>query len=183
MTLNKSILRLALATAFLLLIPLVAMQFTHEMTWSLFDFALAGTLLFGTGLTYELIARQASSRVYRLAIGLALAAALFLVWTNLAVGLIGSENNPANLLYGAVLAVGLMGALAVRFQARGMTNVLFAMALTQVLVPVVSLMVWKPQVTALGLLESVGLTTLFVGLWVGAALLFRRASTIDTAQR
>lgn len=176
MTLSKSILRLALVTAFLLLIPFVAMQFTHEVTWSIFDFVLAGTLLFGTGLTYELIARQ-GGRLYRLAVGVALAVALLLVWTNLAVGLIGSENNPANLLYGGVLAVGLVGAFLARFRPRGLTNTLFAMAFAQALVPIVALLIWQPQVTAIGLLEAVGVTTFFVVLWVGAALLFRRASS------
>jgi hypothetical protein len=37
------------ATAFLLLVPLVAMQFTDEVKWDLFDFTVAGMLLAGTG--------------------------------------------------------------------------------------------------------------------------------------
>jgi hypothetical protein len=40
--------------------------------------------------------------------GLAVGTALFLVWSNLAVGLIGSENNPANMMYLGVLAVFLL---------------------------------------------------------------------------
>lgn len=45
---NKNIFRIALVTAFILLPPLVAMQFTDEVAWNLFDFASAGTLLFGS---------------------------------------------------------------------------------------------------------------------------------------
>jgi len=33
-----------------------------------------------------------------------------IVWINGAVGITGSENNPANLLYGGVLVVGIIGA-------------------------------------------------------------------------
>src|SRR5688572_8042949 len=60
--------------------------------------------------------------VYRFAVGVALAAALFLVWMNLAVGLIGTEDNPANLLYGGVLAVGIIGAIIARFRPHGMAR-------------------------------------------------------------
>lgn len=84
---QKNIVRLVVATVFLLMIPLVAMRFTDEVNWTASDFVVAGVLLFGTGLTYELLARKMRRNVYRVAVGVALAAALFLVWANLAVGL------------------------------------------------------------------------------------------------
>src|SRR5690606_13007562 len=69
---HKPIIRLALATALILLLPLLAMQFTDEVDWNLFDFAVAGTLLLGTGLAYELVANKMSSSAYRVAVGVAL---------------------------------------------------------------------------------------------------------------
>ncbi|WP_324676639.1 hypothetical protein [Hymenobacter sp. GOD-10R] len=180
MTLTRSLVRLMLVTAFLLLIPLVAMQFTTEVTWTLFDFVVAGTLLFGTGLAYELVARLGNTSAYRMAVGAALAVALLLVWTNLAVGLIGSENNPANLLYGGVLAVGLIGAILARFRPLGMVRTLYAVAFAQALVPVIALVIWRPQIESRGILEAFGVTTFFVVLWVGSALLFRRASAVGS---
>ena len=120
--------RVALATALLLLVPLVAMQFTDEVRWDLADFVVAGALLFGAGLTYQLLARRTDNLAYRVAVAVAVLAALVLVWANLAVGLIGSEDNPANLMYLGVLAVGIVGAVAARFQPRGMARALFAMA-------------------------------------------------------
>ena len=132
----------ALVTACILLLPLVAMQFTDEVVWDLADFVVAGVLLFGAGLTYELVARRArkaGNTAYRAAVGVAVATALILVWMNLAVGIIGNEENPANLMYGGVLAVGIIGALIARFQPQGMARALFATALAQMLVAVIAL--------------------------------------------
>ena len=109
---RKNIIRIALVTACILLVPLVAMQFTEEVNWDLFDFAFMGTLLFGTGLAYELVARKAGAIAYRAAVGVALAAALLLVWVNGAVGIIG--NGPVNLMYFGVLAVLVIGAAVAR---------------------------------------------------------------------
>ncbi len=176
---SKSIIRIALATAFILLLPLLAMQFTDEVVWDLADFAVAGVLLFGTGLAYELVARKAGAIVYRVAVGVALAAAFLLVWVNGAVGIIGNEGNPANLMYFGVLAVGVIGALIARLEPRGMARVLFATAGAQMLVPVIALINWPPQVTSWGAAGVVGvfiLNAFFVMLFVGSALLFRRAS-------
>lgn len=66
------------------------MQFTDEVAWSAFDFAVAGVLLAGTGLLYLLVARSLNTRGARIAAGCALAALLFLVWLELAVGVFGT---------------------------------------------------------------------------------------------
>lgn len=175
---NKAIIRIVLTTAFILLLPLLAMQFTDEVAWDLTDFVVAGALLLGTGFTYELVARKWDNIAYRAAVGVALAAALLLVWLNLAVGIIGNEGNPANLMYLGVLAVGFIGAAIARLEPRGMARALFATALAQVLVPVLALIIWKPSVTAWGAPGVLGvfvLNAFFAMLFVGSALLFRRA--------
>jgi hypothetical protein len=61
------------------------MQFTDEMNWSLFDFVIAGVLLFGTGVMFVLAARKMPK--YRAVIGIVLALALSWLWVELAVGL------------------------------------------------------------------------------------------------
>jgi len=165
---NKNFIRIALATAFLLLVPLIAMQVTDEVRWSPFDFVVAAALLFGTGLTYELVARRMGSIAYRAAVGVAVAAALLLVWINLAVGIIGDEGNPANLMYIGVLAVGIIGAVIARLQPQGMARALLATALAQMLVAMIA--------KAAGMESMFILNGCFAALWVGSALLFRRAS-------
>ncbi|GAB2846746.1 hypothetical protein [Hymenobacter ruber] len=180
---SKNLTRLALVTVFLLLIPLVAMQFTKEVNWTLFDFVFAGGLVFGTGLMYQLVASRANTTAYRLGVGLALAAGFLLIWLNGAVGLIGSENNPANLLYAGVLAVAAVGALLARFRALGMARTMAAAALAQVAVPLLALLIWRPWSAtadeAWNTAQVLGVTGMFVVLWAGAALLFRRAAATD----
>jgi len=166
----------ALAAAFILLLPLLAMQFTDEVVWDLADFAVAGVLLFGASLTYELIARRKAGNIaYRAAVGVAVAAALLLVWMNLAVGIIGNEGNPANLMYIGVLAVGIIGALIARFKPHGMARALVATAVAQALVAVIALTAgmvpaYNPAY------EILILNGFFVALWVGSAWLFRSAA-------
>ncbi|MDX1908337.1 MAG: hypothetical protein SF053_14975 [Bacteroidia bacterium] len=79
-----------LTVALLLLIPLIAMQFSASVRWTAFDFGVAAVLLTGTGLLLELMFRRVSSFRYRLVLGFALLAALALVWAELAVGIFGT---------------------------------------------------------------------------------------------
>jgi hypothetical protein len=117
--------------ALILLLPLVAMQFIDEVNWDVADFAFAGALLIGTGITYELAVRKSGDTAYRAAVGVALAAAFLLVWVNGAVGIIETGSDDANLMYGGVLAVGIIGAMIARFQPHGMARALFATALAE----------------------------------------------------
>jgi cytochrome b len=183
---NKNIVRIALVTAFLLLIPLVAMQFNTGVDWNLFDFIVAGTLLFGSGLAYELIARKGGNTAYRAAVGIAVAAALLLAWINLAVGIIGSENNPANLMYFGVIFVASIGAGIARFRARGMACALFVTAFAQALVPVIALVIGRSQLQSMheppGLVGVFALNAFFVMLFVVSALLFRHSAQDRSAE-
>lgn len=175
---KNTIIRIALVTAFILLLPLLAMQFTDEVVWGLADFIIAGVLIFGTGLAYELVVRKGGTTTYRAAIGMGLATTLFLIWVNLAVGLIGSEDNPANALYIGVLIVGIIGTSIARFRPRPMMYTLLAMAVTQALVPFIALLIWSPPIN-FGVVQVLGVNALFVALFVGSAMLFRGAGTTD----
>jgi hypothetical protein len=180
MTLTKSIAYVALGTALLLLIPLVANQYTDGEGWTGGDFVAAGILLFGAGLTFVLIARMSNNTMYRLGAGLGVAAGLLLVWANMAVGLVGSEDNPVNLLYVSVLAVALGGAFLARFRPLGMSHAMFAASLTYVVVTIIALYIWLPPAgTAephVGLVNVLGANGMFAAIWAVAGLLFRRAS-------
>lgn len=112
---------------------------------------------------------------YQAAIGVALAGSFMLVWLSLGVGIIGSDGDPANIMYFGVLAVGSIGAIIARLQPLGMARALVAMALAQAVVAAIAL------VAGLGLpysgpAEILGLTGIFMALFAGSAWLFRRAA-------
>jgi hypothetical protein len=159
-----------------LLLPLIAMQFTHEVVWDETDFSVLGAMLFGACGAYELAARTTRNVAYRAAVGVAAAAAFILVWMNLAVGIIGPEDNPANLMYGGVLAVGISGALIVRFQPHGMARALAATALAQALVGVIALIARLGSTGASWPWAVVFLTGFFAALWLISASLCGKAA-------
>jgi hypothetical protein len=172
---TKNIVALAITTGILLLVPFVAMQFTDEVSWTASDFVIAAVILFGTGVAFLALKGRSRSIYYRLAAGLAVIASFLLLWSNLAVGFIGSGPNPANLMYGGMLAIGIFGSIWARFRPAGMAHTMFALAMAQVLVPLIALSLSDISVSPEEGRAVAGITGIFVVLWIGAGLLFRRA--------
>jgi hypothetical protein len=162
--------------ALLLLMPMVAMQFTDEMNWDETDFLVFGAMLLGACGAYELAIRMTGNTAYRAAVGVAVVAAFILIWMNLAVGIIGSEDNPANLMYAGVLAVAVLGGLIVRFEPHRTAHVLVATALAQALVGVIALSAGLGSTGANWPRVIVVLTGFFSALWLLSAWLFRKAA-------
>lgn len=79
-----------IAVGILLLIPLIAMQFTSEVAWSFFDFLIMGILLIVTGLGIELALRLVPSTKNRIIICGFILGTFFLIWAELAVGIFGT---------------------------------------------------------------------------------------------
>lgn len=78
------------AAAMLLLLPLLAMQFTEEVRWDAADFALFGAMLLIAGGAFELVVRATRRKRYRIAWGLSIAVVFVLLWLDAAVGIVGS---------------------------------------------------------------------------------------------
>lgn len=89
-TQNTRLSGIMITVAILLLIPLIAMQFTKEVSWDLADFIVMGTLLIGTGIMCELVLRKVKTTVSRIALCAGLLVVLFVVWAELAVGIFGT---------------------------------------------------------------------------------------------
>jgi peptidoglycan/LPS O-acetylase OafA/YrhL len=83
---NRVFLLIALVTGLVLLIPLIAMQFTDEVDWGLGDFVVMGALLFGMGSLFVLAARKVREKYWPV-VGIALALVLLYLWAELAVGI------------------------------------------------------------------------------------------------
>jgi hypothetical protein len=108
---------------------------------------------------------------YRAAAAIAIAAAVLMVVANGAVGIVGSEDNPVNRLFSSVVLAGLVGALLVRFRARGMVWVMYGMA--GALVGVAAYL----AITGRGLVPVVA--AVFGAAWVIAGRLFAQAARKD----
>jgi len=114
---------------------------------------------------------------YRIGVAVALAAAFLQVWINLAVGIVGSEDNPVNQgFYGVVVAAAAC-AFTARFQAGGMARAMLATAGVQALL---ALAVATAPSTArddpMGATGVLALSGVFAALWLLSAALFRRSA-------
>ncbi|MDN5200164.1 hypothetical protein QQ008_02295 [Fulvivirgaceae bacterium BMA10] len=87
---NKRLIIIPLSIVFLLLIPLIAMQFTSQVNWSPFDFLIMGILLLGTGFIFELVLRKVKKIQHRVILCVAIVISFLLVWAELAVGIFGT---------------------------------------------------------------------------------------------
>ncbi|MGN8224900.1 hypothetical protein [Gracilimonas sp. BCB1] len=174
--LSKNLLYLAAGTAAILLIPFTAMQFTSEVIWTLSDFLVAGTLILGTGCAYLFVTRKSGTYAYKVAVVFALGTGFLLIWSNLAVGVIGSEDNPINLWYFGVIAIGIIGAFISGFKANGMVITLFAAAIAQALIAFVAIFGGYYQSPPSSVIEILGVNGFFITLWIVSALMFRYAA-------
>lgn len=169
---QKNILHTTLLTACAFILPLVGNRVSDEFNWTVFDFVIWGMLVFGAGLTYQLLVSRTAGVAFKAAAGIAVMTAFLLVWINLAVGIIG--DGPANLMYFGVPLVGLIGAAIARLRPHGMARALFATALAMALIPVFALIFgtsdFRPGVLPVFIINSV-----FVLLFSGSAMLFQRA--------
>ena len=164
------------AAGLLLFAPWVAMRFTDEVNWTAVDFALAALLLFGSLAVWELATRNRDRSAYRTAVGVALVGMVLLAWVSGAVGIIGSENNEANLMYGGVLAVVFVGAIVSRLRPRGMAWTLYATAVSQALVAGVAVIGQLGTDGHNWPRDVIGMTAFFVVLWLASGRLFQAAA-------
>ena len=156
--------------AALILLPLIAMKLTEEVSWDVGDFMFAVIMVGAVGLAFERAVGMKASWSYRAGAAVGLGAAFLLTWGNLAVGFIGSEDNPLNQMYFAMPAIAFAGCLLARFHARGMAFALAAAAIAQVAAGGIAL--YLDYFTG-------PLTVFFTALWLASAWLFHRAARGD----
>lgn len=84
---NKRVKIILIIVAVLLLITLIAMQFTDEVSWTIIDFIVMGVLLLSTGLLSEFILRKVTKIAYRILLFIIIFGAFLVIWAELAVGI------------------------------------------------------------------------------------------------
>jgi hypothetical protein len=158
----------------LLLLPLAAMRVSDQVNWGAEDFVVFGAMLLGACGCWELAARRRGSRAARAGAGLAVVTAFVLVWINLAVGVVGPEDDPVNRVFFGVLGVAVIGAGLARARPRGMARALAATAVAQMLAAGIALAAGGGPAG-----EVLALNGGFAGLWLASAWLFRRAARAE----
>lgn len=161
------------AAACVLVLPLVAMQFTSEVNWTGGDFVVAAVLLFGSLGAYELAARKTGRTLYRAGVGLGIAATFFLIWGN---GAVSVSDSPADALYYLVALAGIASVIVALTWPRGGAAAMLATALALVAVTAITLIAGMVPNPYVSVLELLSITAFFVMLFGGAAWLLREAS-------
>ena len=154
--------------------PLILMQVAPQtgFNWGLNDFIFAVAAIGGIGLLLEIAVRMSTNWPYRIASAIALGASFLLIWSNLAVGYIGSEDNPYNSVFFGVVAIAFGGALLSRLQAGGMALAMTAAGSAHAFAGAFGF----PHDSRTG-----PITIVFVAFWLSSALLFRKAARDEIA--
>lgn len=157
--------------ALILLAPLVAMQLTTGVNWTVGDFLFAALMIGVVGAAFELTVRVSPNHSFRGGVAAALAASFLIVWATGAVGMIGNEDNPYNLLFFGVIALALGGSVVANFRPAGMAVAMLVAAVAQAAVALGGL-----SMDVRGAI----LSALFSLLWLLAAALFRNAARAES---
>ena len=166
----RLLIRPLIATTALLLVTLVAMQFTREVQWTPFDFIFAAALILALAVPLEYVI-QRTRGTYRVGATLALLTTFLMTWVNAAVGITDSD---ADALYLLVVLIGVLGAISVRARPKALAWVVTAMAVLVVLIGLGALLagIVPPHNTPA---RMMALSAFFAVPLLFAAFLFRQA--------
>jgi hypothetical protein len=129
-----------------------------------------GAILFTCCAVFHFGTRRARDFAHLAAVAIGVGTSFLLLWINLAVGIIGAEDEPANLMYAGVIAVAIVASLYAGPSPRGLAGAMLATAIAQAVVAAVVV------VAGLGDWRSIVLSASFVVPWLAAAALFARSA-------
>lgn len=153
----------------LMLAATIAKLTLPDFGWSPGDFVAAAVMLGGGALAFELALRLArGSTAYLIAAAMGIGACFLLVWINGAVGMIGNEDDPANLGFLAIVVVAMLGTLVVRARAAAMALVATICGVAQL--GMAGYAFWLSSI------EGIVASLVLAGIWFAAAHLFRLAA-------
>ncbi len=154
---------------FAFLVPVVA-KLTLNIPWTAFDFIAWGVMLLVAAGVCEVGLRLAGRLAYRVGVIVAVGTSFLITWSNLAVGIIGDENNPLNQIFFGVIAIAVVGAVLARFRAKGMAVAMAVTAAAQFGTGFIALA--DEQIVF-------GIVTVFALGWLLSAGLFREAARAE----
>ncbi|UIJ44399.1 hypothetical protein LZK98_15195 [Sphingomonas cannabina] len=157
----------------LLLTPLVMMQISDEWHWNIGSFLVAGTIIGGVGLLYELAERASGSRAYRAGAAIALVAPVLLVWSTI----VRDDGNGIGFFM--VIMAAAVGSFSAWFRPAGMARTMFGIAIMQALLGLA--IATAPSTVSIpdGPLRAWLYSGFFTVLWLMSAILFRVSAKED----
>lgn len=158
----------------LLLVPFFAMRFTSEVDWTLGDFIFAALMLAALCALVELAVRRSSKAIYRWAMALAALGGFAVIWVNLAVGIVASEDNDYNMVFLAIILATIAASAAVRIRAGAMAKILPVTGIALLVALAIGQMLGSDELHDTRIAEWVGVTV-FAGMFALSALLFHRS--------
>lgn len=156
-----------ISAAALLLLPAVAMLLGDEVNWGPLDFVVLAAMLAAVCGAIDVASRRSLSRRYLAGVAIAVIGMFLMVFANLAVGIVGGEDNPINLIFLLIPIIGVAGAAFARFRAAGMARSLEIVAVVQA----GTLLIAWPGAKTVELLAM----ALFAAIWLAAARVLRTA--------
>ena len=163
------------ATAGLIALPITIQLISGNFGWSLADFVSVTIILLMSCGLFDIAARSASSASYLAGTSAALAAGFGSIVLNGAIGFVGSEDEPHNLLFLAVVCVAVIGAVLARGHAMALSIAMSAAGIAHIVVSIGLLINADGTSDGDPQMEVVGLTV-FAAMWLASAWLFRKAS-------
>ena len=155
----------------LLILPAVAMRFTPEVSWTASDFIFAAIILAALGIGGEIALRVGRDAPHRSGIGIAALGGFLTVWINGAVGMLGSENEPTNLIFIAMVGVAIVASFLVWFRPSSMRWIMAVLSAGQFMVGIAAGLWTMP-----GHAVEWGVLGFFALIWGAAAACFHTAN-------
>ena len=159
----------------LFLLPVVVELGSKDFGWNFADFVFWGIVLVVSCLLFDFAARKSPNFSYLAGSGAALAAGFGLVIVNGAVGLVGSEDEGHNILFGLVLMTAVVGAFIARGRAEGLSRAMLAAAIVHIAVSAI-LLVRSGGTTEATLGAEIAGLSVFAAIWLASGWLFRRSA-------
>jgi D-alanyl-lipoteichoic acid acyltransferase DltB (MBOAT superfamily) len=155
----------------LLLTPLVMMQISSEWHWGIGSFLLAGAMIGGVGLLYELAERASGNHAYRAGIAVALIASFLTVW----ITLVRDDGNGIGFFL-LIMAAGV-GGFSAWFRPAGMARAMLGVAIMQTLLGIAIATAPATASVPGGSFKMLLFSGFFAVMWLISAALFRAAAT------
>ena len=157
----------------LLLTPLVMMQISEEWHWGIGSFVVAGIMIGGVGLLYELAVRARGSRAYRAGVAVALMASFLTVWATFV------RDDGTGMGFFLLIMAAAVGGFAAWFQSAGMARTMLGVAIMQTLLGLATATAPSMAIEPGGPSRILLFNGFFAAMWLISAAFFRAAAKRD----